>query len=122
MSKIRDFLKFSFNKESKFIDEFMFLCGTRGSRQRINKPIRVVYNIWVLTETYNYVVQFEPYQAVKKGKQIASSSKWGLLLILRLMECLPPTVSYHIFMNYFTSFRLLTHLGNSNIRATGVLN
>ena len=39
------------------------------------------------------------------------------------MECLPPTVSCHIFMdNYFTSFRLLTHLGVNNIQATGVLN
>ena len=39
------------------------------------------------------------------------------------MECLPPTVSCHIFMdNYFTSFCLLTHLGVNNIQATGVLN
>ena len=40
------------------------------------------------------------------------------------MECLTPTVSFDIFMdnNYFTSFRLLTHLGVNNIPATGVLN
>ena len=39
------------------------------------------------------------------------------------MECLPPTVSFDIFMdNYFTSFRLLSHLGVNNIRATLVLN
>ena len=39
------------------------------------------------------------------------------------MECLTATVSFDIFMNnYFTSFRLLTHLGVNKIRATIVLN
>ena len=39
------------------------------------------------------------------------------------MECLTPNFSFDIFMdNYFISFRLLTHLGVNNIRATGVLN
>ena len=54
-----------------------------------------------------------------------SSTKWwlGENIVLQLMECLPPTVSFDIFMdNYFTSFRLLTHLGVNNIRATRVLN
>ena len=45
----------------------------------INKQqARVGYNIWVLAEAYDYVVQFVPYQGVKKGKQVASSTKWGL--------------------------------------------
>ena len=39
------------------------------------------------------------------------------------MECFTPTVSYDIFMdNYFTPFRLLTHVAVNNIRRTGVLN
>ena len=39
------------------------------------------------------------------------------------MECLTPSFSFHIFMdNYFTSLRLLTHLGVNNSRATCVLN
>ena len=34
-----------------------------------NKPIQMGYdNIWVLAEAYYYVVQFEPYQGVKKVK------------------------------------------------------
>ena len=42
----------------------------------------------------------------------------GENVVLRLMECLLPTVNYHIFMNnYFTTFRLF-----NNIWATGVLN
>ena len=61
----------------------------------------------------------------KKGKQVASSTKWGLgeNVAQRLMECLTPTVSFDMFMdNCFTSFHLLTHLGVNNIRVTGVLN
>ena len=39
------------------------------------------------------------------------------------MECLTPVVSFDIFKgNYFTSFRLLTYIGISNIRVTRVLN
>ena len=47
----------------------------------------------------------------------------GENVVLRLIECLTPSVSFDIPMyNYFTSFRLLTHLGVNNIRATRVLN
>ena len=51
----------------------------------------------------------------------SKDSKWrlGEKVVLWLMECLTPTASFDIFMdNYFTSFRLLTHLGVNNIRAT----
>ena len=38
-------------------------------------------------------------------------------------EYLTPSVSFDIFIdNYFTSFRLHTHVGVNNIRATRVLN
>ena len=41
-----------------------------SSRQRIyNKPNRVGCKIWLLAEAYGYVVQFEPYQGVKKEKR-----------------------------------------------------
>ena len=44
-------------------------------------------------------------------------------MFLRLMECLTPVVNFDIFMgNCFTSLRLLTLLGVSNIQATHVLN
>ena len=55
----------------------------------------------------------------KKGKQVASTTKWGLgeHIVLRLVECLSPTASFDIFMdNYFTSFHLFTHLGVNNIQ------
>ena len=50
-----------------------------------------------------------------------SSTNWrlGENVVLQLMECLTPTVSFDIFTdNYFTFFGLLTHLGVNNIRAT----
>ena len=69
--------------------------------------------------TYGYLVHDRPYQGAKKGKQVASSTKWGLGENVALTA----TVSFDIFMdNYFTSFRLFTHLGVDNIPATGVLN
>ena len=49
--------------------------GTHGSRQQQADLSWVGYNIWVLAEACRHVVQFEPYQNVKKGKQVASSSK-----------------------------------------------
>ena len=60
-----------------------------------------------------------------KHSKISSSTKRRLRenVVLRLMECSTPSVSFDVFMdNYFTSFYLLTHLGVNNIRATGVLN
>ena len=44
--------------------------------------------------------------------------------VLRLMECLPPAVGYHIFTIYFmdnhlTSFHLLTQFGVDSIHVTG---
>ena len=61
----------------------------------------------------SYLVHYRSYQGVTKGKQVASFTKWGLRdnVVLRLMECLTPTVSCHLFMaNYFTSFRLFVCL------------
>ena len=100
---------------------------THGSRHRINnKSIQEEHKIWALAaEACGYVVQFRPYHATKKGKQVASSTKWRLRenVVLRSMERVTPTFSFDIFRdNYFTSFRLLTHLGVNNIPATGVLN
>ena len=101
--------------------------GTHDSRKEINnKSIQGEYKIWVLvTEAYGYLVQFRPYQGAKKGKQVASSTKWVLVenVALRLMQCFTPAFSLDTFIdNYFTSFRLLTQLGVTNIRVAGVVN
>ena len=80
--------------------------GTHGSRQQINKKsIQEEHKIWVLAaEVCGYVVQFRPYYATKKGKQVASSTKWRLRknVVLRSMERVTPTFSSDIFRdNYF---------------------
>ena len=80
--------------------------------------------MFLVAEAYGYLVHYRPYQGAKKGKQVATPTKWGLgeNVVLRLVECLTPAVSFDIFMdNFFTSFRLLTNLGVNNNRATGVL-
>ena len=47
----------------------------------------------------------------------------GENVVLRLVDCLTPAVSFDVFMDdYFTSFCLLIHFGVTIIRATGVLN
>ena len=63
-------LKFTFNEEKKSIDQSMITYfANHSSRQRMNnKPHRMGCKIWVLAEAYSCVVQFEPYQSVKKGK------------------------------------------------------
>ena len=60
-----------------------------------------------------------------KHSKVSSSTKRGLgeNVVLRLMECLTPSVFFYIFMDeFFTSFLLLAHLEVNNIRATRVLN
>ena len=59
-----------------------------------------------------------------KYSKFSSTTKWrlGENIVLRLMVCLTPTVSFDTFKdNYFTSFRLFTHLGANNSKATRLL-
>ena len=62
------------------------------------------------------------YKFVKHSKV---SRKWRLRenVVLRLMECLTPSIRLDIFSdNYFTIFRLLTHLWVNDILAAPVIN
>ena len=57
----------------------------------------------------SYLVHYRPYQGAKKGIQAVSFTKCGLgdNVVLRLTQCLTPTVSFDLLMdNYFTSLRL----------------
>jgi len=120
-------LQYFLNEEHLSIDESMLpYYGRHGSKQRIvGKPIRMGYKMWVLATSEGYVVQFDPYTGAKKsGGTRSSATSWGLgeHVVLDLLEELPRGVSYHVFMdNFFTSFRLLNHLHEHNIQATGVI-
>ena len=120
------YLEPSFSAYDKYIDESVApYFGAHGSHQKINnKPICVGYKILVLENSMD-MLQFDPYQGAQTGKQIASKTRWGLdeMVLLCLMGSLLSKVNYDVFMdNYFTSFRLLMHLGAHDIRATVVLN
>ena len=61
----------------------------------------------------SYLVYYRPYQGTKKGKQVASSTKWGFgdNVVLQLVKCLTPNVSFDLFTdNCFTSFCLFVCL------------
>ena len=61
----------------------------------------------------SYLVHCRPYQGAKKRKLVASSTRWwlGYNIVLRLMECLTPTVTFGLFVdNYATPFRLFVWL------------
>ena len=107
------------NEENQPIEQIYdsLLANSWQQQKTNNKPIRVEYNIWGLAEAYDYVLsvfQFDPYQGVQKGKQVVSSTKWGLGENFVLWK-----VFADEYMNdYFTSFCQFTHLGVNNIRAT----
>ena len=108
------------------IDEAMIPYYGSGCKQRIaNKPVRLGYKMWVLAQTRRYVINFEPYQGAKGGRSIKASPKsWGLeeTIALSLLEVQPRNLSYNVFFDFFTSFRLLKHLDNNGIWGTGTLN
>jgi len=120
-------LQYFLNEEHLSIDESMLpYYGRHSSKQRIvGKPIRMGYKMWVLATSDGYVVQFDPYTGAKRsGGTRSSSTSWGLgeHVVLDLLEELPRGISYHVFIdNFFTSFRLMNHLHDHNIQATGVI-
>lgn len=72
-----------------------------GSRQRIN-------HLGLCRDTC-FCSSVRTISRCKKRKTGCTSYKWGLgeNIVLRLMEYMPPTVCYHLFMNnYFISFQL----------------
>ena len=62
-------MKYRVNEEDYSFDEAMLpYFGRNNSKQRIqNKPVRVGYKMWVLSESSGYVAQFHPYQGAKFG-------------------------------------------------------
>ncbi len=135
MAKLRPFYEmlnfycrlYAPNRDNKSVDEAMVpYYGRNSSKQRIqNKPVRVGYKMWVMAETSGYVIDFDPYQGAKGGKSAkATNTTWGLgeQVVLRAAEALPMDGAQHLFMdNFFTSFRLLKHLRDNGINATGTI-
>ena len=122
--------------ENLFCHSFLDSITTSG--ETASKHLFQCGKVWVndlqYIQTYSPVIiywaHYSPYQGLKKGKQLASSATQGLghNIVLGLMKCLTPTLSFYLFMdNYFTYFCLfvclpITHLAVNNIRANGLFN
>ena len=113
-----------------------FLDSITTSGETTSKYLFQCSKVWIndlqYIQMYSPVIiywaHYRPYQGSKKGKQVPSSATQGLghNIVLGLMKCLTPTLSFYLFMdNYFTSFCLfvclpITHL--NNIQAKGTFN
>lgn len=110
-------------EESISVDESMIpYYGKHYAKQYIKgKPIRFGFKNWALCTSSGYLVAFEVYT----GKSNAEK-KFGLggdtVLSLLQKSGIKPKAGYKIYFdNYFTSVRLLEHLSDMNICATGTI-
>lgn len=109
------------------IDESMIpYHGKHGAKQYMHgKPIPFGYKAWAAATRLGYVIALDLYQ----GKSATVPSDHGSLgvggsVVCKLVQELPDhdTLHYHIVIdNFFTSIKLLNHLKDMGIAATGTL-
>jgi len=102
------------------IDESMVpYYGRHSAKQFIRgKPIRFGYKVWSLNTPLGYCAQMDPYQGAGVTDQQLGL---GGSVVVNLVNKLPPHSYVLYFDNFFTSLRLLQHLSERNIRATGTV-
>jgi len=87
-----------------------------------SKPVRFGYKLWTMATAGGYVIQFEPYAGAKNKSAEKEEFGLGGSVVLDLLSELPPSSPYHVAVdNFFTSVKLLEHLGNLGIGATGTV-
>ena len=114
------FLQYFMKEKNLSIDESMIpYYGCHGAKQFISgKPIRFGFNMWALTTSLDYVLQFEPYQGAI-GWQAADNNKPGIggAVVMDLLSELTKDKRYHLtFDNLFSSLELVdefTRIGNA---------
>ena len=95
--------------------------------------LKVFFEIWIFVPTNNLLDKNNSSQLCSMINELNRRFSKFTLNVQNKSErgkhcsaadgVLPSNFSYHIFLeNYFTSFRLLIHLGVNNFEATGVLN
>ena len=98
--------------------------GRHPTKQFIrNKPVRFGYKLCSLATSGGYVIQFKPYGGGAKDKS-QEQLDFGLAgsVILDLISELPQSLPYQItFDNFFTSVKLLDHLGARGLGAIGTI-
>lgn len=106
------------------IDETMVpYFGRHTAKQFMrSKPVRFGYKLWTMATAGGYVIQFEPYAGAKNKSAEKEEFGLGGSVVLDLLSELPPSSPYHVAVdNFFTSVKLLEHLGNLGIGATGTV-
>lgn len=106
------------------IDETMVpYFGRHPTKQFMrSKPVRFGYKLWCMATAGGYVVQFEPYAGAKNKSLDKAEFGLGGSVVLNLLSELPMPMPYHVsFDNFFTSVKLLEHLSNLGIAATGTI-
>ena len=102
------------------IDESMVpYYGRHSAKQYIRgKPIRFGYKVWSLNTPVGYCIQLDPYQgAGVTDPQLGLGGSVVVNLVSKL-----PTGSYVLYFdNFFTSLKLLQHLTDRGIQATGTV-
>ena len=106
------------------IDETMVpYFGRHPTKQFMrSKPVRFGYKLWCLATAGGYVIQFEPYAGAKNKSADKAEFGLGGSVVLDLLSELPPSMPYHVtFDNFFTSVKLVEHLGSIGVGATGTI-
>jgi len=107
------------------VDETMIpYFGRHPTKQFIrSKPVRFGYKLWSLATSGGYVIQFEPYGGGAKDKsQEQLDFGLGGSVILDLISELPQALPFQVtFDNFFTSVKLLDHLGARGLGAIGTI-
>jgi hypothetical protein len=102
------------------VDESMVPNYGRHSLKQFirGKPIRFGYKVWSINTSLGYCVQLDPYQG---GGATMSELGLGGSVVVKLASVLPTGNYVLYFDNFFTSLRLLQHLSDNNIKATGTV-
>ena len=132
MFKVRPLIKLLNERLQQFgifsqylsIDEEMVpYFGRHSSKMFIRgKPIRFGFKLWVLASDDGY-----PYHVIVycgKNRDVTQQEEFGLghRVVTSLLQCLTKPDCHEVYFdNFFTSYDLLVHLRNSNIKATGTV-
>jgi len=120
----------NFSEKNNYLDENLSIdesmipyYGRHYAKQYIRgKPVRFGFKNWALCSSTGYMYAFDIYT----GSKDKSPYEFGLGgdVVLGLLEqaCVPPHAGHKIFFdNYFTSYRLLHHLGSLGYSAVGTV-
>ncbi|KAB0799672.1 hypothetical protein PPYR_07552 [Photinus pyralis] len=123
----RNFLKYYKPTQHMNYDESMVkYYGRHSCKQFIRgKPIRFGYKVWCLNSENGYLINFDIYQGASPNSNEYYDQEFGKATapLVIMLDGLPQKqLPYQIYVdNLFTSFKLLTHLGERGYGTTGTI-